>query len=55
MKTLKKEYIIESKGFNYVSNSIDRKKEKINKMIKEMSVEYNMSIEEVKIKFNIKL
>ena len=28
----KKEYIIESKGYNYVSNSTERKKKRISKL-----------------------
>ena len=54
MTTAKKEYVIESKGWDYASKSLQRKKDALNEMIKEIAKESNMTIEEVKIKFNIK-
>ena len=46
--TTSKKYVIESKGFNYASKSLLSKKEELNKMIEEMAVKYNMTIEDVK-------
>ena len=47
-----KKYVIESLGFNYASKSLLSKKELLNKMIQEMAVKYNMTIEEVKQELN---
>jgi len=46
-------YIIESKGFNYADKSLSKKEIEIKKMIDEIAIIHKITVEEVKIKFNI--
>jgi hypothetical protein len=47
-----KQYVIESKGFNYAKNSLERKKAKLEQSYIELAKEMGITVDELKKEIN---